>query len=65
MWCIARTKEERKAFIEFIKDLVAEGKKVLARWALGDFSVAYPYGLYAPSFPRRVEPLPYTFLATW
>lgn len=61
MWCLSDSKEQRIAFIEFVKDLLAEAKDVVQRWIRGDMTKAFPMGLYPPSFPRRVEPLPYLY----
>lgn len=57
-WVISHDVERRKAFIEFLKDLIASGREVYLRWNQGDFSLVYPAGLYPPSFHRNSELLP-------
>lgn len=51
-WCLATTKELRKDFIRFAKNLVLEGREVFEAWRRGDTKVPYPIGLYPPSMPK-------------
>lgn len=55
MWCLATDKDIRIQFINFVKSLLDKGKRVLARWRQGDFSLSYPIGLYPPSLPKRAN----------
>lgn len=57
MWCLSDKRGIRMKFIDFLKCLFEKARDVQARWALGDLSVAYPLGLYPPSFPKLAEPL--------
>lgn len=59
MWCLSSDVALRKAFISYAKSLVVQAKEVQKRWAVGDFSVPYPLGLYPPSMPKLAEPLGY------
>lgn len=56
-WCITEVRAKRIEFINFLKKLREEGKKVRKRWMLQDYSVPYPLGLYPPSMPKVAEPL--------
>jgi REP element-mobilizing transposase RayT len=57
MICLASDKELRIPFIQAVKDLIEEGKEVLAEWRRGNFTIPYPLGLYPPSLPKRAEVL--------
>jgi len=57
MWCLSEKRSMRVRFIKFLRDLFEKARDVQARWATGDFSVAYPLGLYPPSFPKLAESL--------
>jgi hypothetical protein len=39
-------------FIERIKSLVREARRVLERWRIGDLAQRFPLGLYPPALPR-------------
>jgi REP element-mobilizing transposase RayT len=55
MWCLADSSEERVSFINYLKDLIAEAKRIYRKWFLGDFSEPYPLGLYPPAMPKQAE----------
>lgn len=57
MWCICEDKQLRISFITRIKELIAEAVEVYKRWKLGDYSQAFPLGLYPPSMPKLAEPV--------
>jgi REP element-mobilizing transposase RayT len=57
MWCLADRKSIRLPFIERLKALICEAKRIYEKWFLGDFSEPYPLGLYSPSIPKLAEPL--------
>ena len=56
-WCISSNRELRRSFISYIKELIQKAWDVYQRWRLGDFSLAFPPGLYPPAMPKLVEPL--------
>jgi REP element-mobilizing transposase RayT len=51
-WCICHDKKTRMQFIERIKSLVREARRVLERWRIGDLAQRFPLGLYPPALPR-------------
>lgn len=51
-WCICHDKSIRKQFIERVKGLVCEARRVLERWRIGDLREVFPLGLYPPCLPR-------------
>jgi hypothetical protein len=55
MWCLADRRSERISFINRLKDLIAEAKRIYRKWFLGDFSEPYPPGLYPPAMPKIAE----------
>lgn len=57
MCCLSEDRQTRIRFINFLKDLYASAKEILANWKLGDFSKRFPLGLYPPSFPKLAEPI--------
>lgn len=57
-WCICRDIPKRVAYIYFVKRLIIAGKAVWQRWKVGDYSVPYPLGLFAPRLRRRGNLLP-------
>ena len=57
MWCLSEVRAKRVEFINFLKKLRKEGRRVLELWRLRDYSVPYPLGLYPPSMPKVAEPL--------
>ena len=57
MWVLSEVRSVRVAFINFLKNLISEGKRVRALWKMGDFSSPYPLGLYPPSMPKLAEPI--------
>jgi hypothetical protein len=57
-WCICDDVELRKRFIAWVKELRNEARAVFARWKLGDRSVAYPPGMFPPSFPKTSNIVP-------
>lgn len=57
MWCLSEHKRLRVQFINFLKQLTAKARLIQQKWRLGDFSEAYPLGLYPPSFPKLAEPI--------
>ena len=56
-WCICSDRERRKEFINWVKGLIERAYDVYLRWRMGDYTLAYPLGLYAPSLPKLAEPL--------
>jgi hypothetical protein len=52
MWCLSESRKVRQHYISFLKGLMFSAREVARRWKLGDFSVSYPPGLYAPCMPR-------------
>jgi hypothetical protein len=38
-----------------VKSLIEKAKEVYKRWLDGDFSVAYPLGLYPPNLPKQAH----------
>ena len=63
MWCVCSDVALRVLFIQFIKGLIAEAREVSRRWRQGDFSRAFPVGLFPPRFPRLANFRPGTVLA--
>lgn len=57
MWCICSDVALRKTFINMVKALIGKARQVYERWKSGDFSLAFPLGLFAPSMPKLAEPL--------
>ncbi len=57
MWCLSEDRKLRVKFIHFLKKLIAQAREVYTNWHVGDYSVAYPPGLFPPSQPRLFEPL--------
>lgn len=60
MWCVCSDQVLRKQFIQFIKDLLARAREVTDNWRHGDFSEAFPLGLFPPRFPRLANLRPGT-----
>lgn len=56
--CLSFFKDLRIDFINFYKDKVHKAKEVFERWKLGDFSMQFPSGMFAPSLPRLVNLVP-------
>ena len=56
--CVSERKKDRREFMKHFWELVQKAKEVVKRWKLGDFSVPYPPGLYAPNMPRLANILP-------
>ncbi|MCB0310891.1 MAG: hypothetical protein KDD42_06640, partial [Bdellovibrionales bacterium] len=52
MWCICSDVELRKMYIAAVKALVEQAREVYKRWKLGDYSLSYPIGLFAPARPK-------------
>ncbi len=50
-------RELRRQTIAWMKRLYEKGRRVLERWRLGDFSWAYPFGLFPPTGIRLAEPI--------
>lgn len=57
MWCLSEDRAVRVTFINFLKDLMSEARRIRERWAFGDFTDKFPLGLYPPSMPKLAEPL--------
>jgi REP element-mobilizing transposase RayT len=57
MWCLAEKRSLRVEFITFFRALMQKARAVRERWRLGDFTVAYPPGLYPPSMPKLANVL--------
>ncbi len=57
MWCLSEKRHLRIQFISFLKNLFYEARLVRERWAMGDFSLKYPLGLYPPTVPKLAEPV--------
>lgn len=57
VWCICEDIEFRKEFITFLQELSKRATEVYRRWVLGDFSEAFPMGMYSPSMPKLVNPI--------
>jgi hypothetical protein len=57
MWCLSEKKRVRVQFISFLKKLREKAREVYRRWHLGDYSLAYPPGLFPPSQPKLFEPI--------
>jgi len=57
MCCLSEDRSTRIDFINFLKDLYAEARKIAERWKLGDYALPFPLGLYPPSMPKLAEPL--------
>ena len=55
MLCISDDIPLRRATINDIRAREEEGREVVKRWSIGDFSVQYPLGLFPPSLPKRCE----------
>lgn len=47
------TKEERREFVTFVRELIREAREVLAEWRRGNYTRPYPLGLYPPSMAKR------------
>lgn len=62
-WCISHDIELRKKFINWIKSMIDRAKEILSRWKQGDFSQAFPLGLYPPAMPKQAELLRPVFSA--
>lgn len=58
MICVSYFKELRSDYIHYFKKKVAQAKHVYKLWKIGDFSLPYPLGLFAPHLPRTVNLLP-------
>ncbi len=56
-FCLSSSKSLRQMFIRHVKSLIEQGKEILRRWRLGDFSKTYPLGLYPPSLPKACYPI--------
>ncbi|NLF26146.1 MAG: hypothetical protein GX589_10900 [Deltaproteobacteria bacterium] len=56
-WCICCDKQRRKEFIDWVKRLIEQAYDVYVRWRVGDYTLPYPLGLYAPSLPKLAEPV--------
>lgn len=56
-WCLSENRKARVKFIQFLKELFDQARSIRERWKVGDFSHAYPLGLYPPSMPKLAEPL--------
>jgi REP element-mobilizing transposase RayT len=57
MHCLSDDIKLRVEFIEFLKDLYAKARDVLAQWRQGNLSARFPLGLYPPCMPKLAEPL--------
>jgi hypothetical protein len=57
MWCICGDIQIRKKFVSTVKELVRRAREVFELWKSGDFSFAFPAGLFPPCMPKLVEPL--------
>ncbi len=57
MWCLSENRGLKVRFIHFFRHLMNEARRISKNWLLGDFSEAYPLGLYPPSLPKLAEPL--------
>ncbi|MBN8549862.1 MAG: transposase [Deltaproteobacteria bacterium] len=55
--CISEDRKIRTGFIKFFKFLMSEARRIRRKWALGDFSEAYPPGLYPPSMVKLADPI--------
>ena len=55
MLCLAASKNLRKQFIAHIESLKKLAKKVQVHWKLGDFSQAFPLGLFPPMLPKLAD----------
>lgn len=55
MWVLTEDRDLRIQFIQHLKYLVAEARRIRQRWRVGDLSEAYPLGLYPPSMPRLAD----------
>jgi REP element-mobilizing transposase RayT len=60
MWCICSDLNRKMMFLHYIKCLKDTAKKVYERWKLGDFSPQYPIELFAPKYPKILNPV-FTF----
>lgn len=58
MLFICWNKELNKRFLYWIKDSIAECKAVLARWRLGEISIPWPPGFFAPRLPWLASLVP-------
>lgn len=58
MICLSTFKELRMSFISKYKELSALAREVFERWKIGDYSIPFPPGLFAPPPPRLAESLP-------
>lgn len=61
-WCICKDRIMKSKFMQFVRDLIEEGKEVLKRWREGDFRPSYPEGLFPPSMPKLAELWPSVLL---
>jgi REP element-mobilizing transposase RayT len=48
MWCLSVNKDLRRQFIRFFKASIAKARDVLAEWAKGIYTNAFPAGLFPP-----------------
>ena len=51
-WCICDDIDLRISYIAWAKNLKAKARSVYERWRLGDFSEAYPPGVFPPAVPK-------------
>ena len=56
-WCLSENRKLRISFIGFLRGLFEKARAIRKRWFLGDFSEAFPLGIYPPSLPKLAEPL--------
>ena len=47
----------RREIIEWMRNLLADGREVLERWRAGDTTAPYPLGLFPPTGVRLAEPV--------
>ena len=57
MWALSENRAKRVAFINFLKKLITEARRVRDRWRIGDFSERYPLGLFPPAMRKLGEPI--------
>lgn len=63
MWCISDDKDLRIRYIEWARAIKEKARAVYERWKEGDFTEAYPPGVFAPSRPllANMAPLAYQY----
>ena len=57
MWALSESRAKRVEFINFLKKLITEARRVRDRWRLGDFTERYPLGLFPPAMTKLGEPI--------